>query len=44
MAERGAELYSEWHWGIPHTSVQDWQDETVDGMLGPDGLVMVTMA
>ena len=42
MADRGAELYSEWHWGVPHASVDDWQDETVDGMLGPDGLVIET--
>jgi len=42
MSERGAELYSEWHWGVPHKSVNEWQDEQVDGMLGPDGLVIET--
>ncbi len=42
MADKGAEIYSEWHWGVPHTSVEDWQDEAVDAMLGPDGIVVET--
>ncbi len=42
MADRGAELFEEWHWGIPHQGVSEWQDEQVDGMIGPDGLLIET--
>jgi hypothetical protein len=42
MADRGAKLYEEWHWGIPHQSVQEWKDEQVDGMIGPEGLLIET--
>lgn len=40
MEDRGAELYEEWHWGIPHKSVVDWSDPDVDRMLGDEGHVI----
>lgn len=42
MADRGAELYEEWHWGIPHQSVKKWSDPEVDGMVGEDGMLIET--
>jgi hypothetical protein len=42
MADKGAKLFADWHWGIPHENVSDWQDEQVDGMIGPDGMVIET--
>ena len=42
MGDAGAKAYSEWHWGIPHEGVGKWDDAQVDGMIGPDGLVIET--
>jgi len=43
MADRGAKLYEEWHWGIPHQGVEDWSDEHVDGNIrSKDGILIET--
>ena len=42
MEDRGAALYEDWHWGIPHQGVKEWNDPDVDGMLGGEGHVIET--
>ena len=42
MRDKGAELYEEWHWGIPHQGVVNWNDPDVDAQLSDDGIVIET--
>ena len=44
MEGKGAQLYEEWHWGVPASSITDWKDPDVDSVLhgGEDGPLIET--